>query len=307
MEKFLQSKKGILIASLISTALWGSAFPVVKIGYDLLGIETQDIYSKIYFAGLRFFIASMMVFLIHRLIYKKPIKMDRSNLKPILLLGILQTAVQYFFFYIGVANTSGIKSSILQSGNTFFTVILAHFIFEDDRLNSRKTMSLLIGFLGVIVVNLGKDFDLNFKFIGEGFLIISAILSAFANIFAKKISSIEPNPFTVSGGQMLFGSLLMLLVGKLGLAGAGLDFGFKSFLLLIYAAFISAAAFTLWYMLIKYNSPGKISIYRLFIPIFGSFFSILALPGEKFTLNLFIGLMLVVGGIMILNTDSKKA
>lgn len=308
MEKFFSKDKNVFIISLICMALWGSAFPVVKIGYEMLEIETGDIFGKIYFAGLRFFIASIMVYLIYRILHKESYSLKKSYIKPIIMLGILQTSFQYFFFYIGIANTSGIKSAILQSGSTFFTVIAAHFIYKEDRLNTHKVVSLILGFAGVVVVNLGKDFDLNFKFIGEGFLIMAGLLSATATLYAKNISNRmeEISPFLLSGGQLFAGSLILLVVGKTGLAGKGLDFNFASSLLLLYAAFISTAAFTLWYMILRYNPPGKVSIYRLFIPIFGAVFSILFVKGEHFTINLILGLILVVLGIAVLNIGDKK-
>ena len=305
MKNFFTKKHNILIIALICTALWGSAFPVVKIGYELLKIQTQDIYSKIYFAGLRFFIASIMVFTIQKIILKEKIHVEKSHIKPIILLGLLQTSLQYFFFYIGVANTSGIKSAIIQSSSTFFTVIAAHFIYAEDRLDFNRVLSLILGFGGVILVNLGKDMNLSFKFIGEGFLLIAALLSTVATLYVKTISN-NINPFLISGGQMFSGSLLLLLIGKIGMAGSKLNFSLNSILLIIYAAFISAVAFSLWYMLLKYNPAGKISIYRLFIPVFGSIFSVLFVKGESFTINLLVGLILVILGIITLNMNNRK-
>ncbi|NLW41447.1 MAG: DMT family transporter [Tissierellia bacterium] len=305
MERFFTKKVNIIIISLICMALWGSAFPVVKIGYELFEIEAADIFGKIYFAGLRFFIASIMVFIIHRIIFKKNPVLKSHHIKPIIILGLLQTSLQYFFFYIGVANTSGIKSAILQSGSTFFVVIMAHFLFEEDRLDLKRSLSLLLGFAGVVIINLGKDFDLNFKITGEGFLLMSSLLSALATIYVKSMPR-DISPFLSSGGQMLTGSLLLLLVGKIGLRGGSINFNPASVSLLLYAAFISAAAFTLWYMVLRYNSPGKVSIYRLFIPIFGSIFSVLLIEGEYFTINLVLGLLAVVLGIGILNKEDKK-
>ncbi|HSH36987.1 DMT family transporter, partial [Schnuerera sp.] len=223
MEKFFTKKLNILIISLICMALWGSAFPVVKIGYELFEIETSDIFGKIYFAGLRFFIASLMVFLIHRIIFKKKVQINRYFIKPIIILGLLQTSLQYFFFYIGVANTTGIKSAILQSGSTFFVVVMAHFIYQEDRLDFKRIISLLLGFGGVVFVNLGKNFDLSFKLTGEGFLIISSLLSAIATIYVKTMPR-DMSPFASSGGQMFTGSLLLLLVGKIGLRGNSINF-----------------------------------------------------------------------------------
>lgn len=306
MKKFFTQKINILILSLICMALWGSAFPSVKIGYDLLNIETADIFSKIYFAGLRFFLAGIMIFLLHRIIYKKRAKIRKEDIKYIALFGLIQTTIQYFFFYIGIANTTGIKSAILQSGSTFFTVIVSHFLYDDDKLNFGRILSLILGFAGVIFVNLGKDFDLNFKLIGEGFLLFTAIMATIGTIYGKSLGGRNINPFASSGGQMLLGSLPLILVGKVGMGGRSLGFTWQSILILFYLAFVSTTAFTIWYLLVQYNPPGEVSVYRLFIPVFGAIFSVLLLPGEVFTKNILIGLLLVIGGIVVLNIDSRK-
>src|SRR5699024_942481 len=172
MEKTFTKKRNILIISLICTALWGSAFPALKISYEKLALETTDIYSRIYLAGIRFFLASLLVFLYGKFIFKVDIDFKKEYAKPILILGLLQTSLQYFFFYIGIANTTGIKSAIIQASGTFFVVIAAHFLYTNDRINKRKIISLLLGFSGILFVNINKGFDLNIKFTGEGFLLI---------------------------------------------------------------------------------------------------------------------------------------
>lgn len=286
-------------------ALWGSAFPVIKISYEKLSIAQEDIFSKIYFAGIRFFIASLLVFLAARLLFRMPLKIRRDQVKFIVLLGLLQTSLQYFFFYIGIANTSGIKSAILQSGSTFFVVVAAHFIYRDDKMDMRKVVSLILGFGGIVLINIGKGFDLHFKLLGEGFLIGTALVSAFATFFVKGISK-KINPVILTGGQMFAGSLFLLAVGKIGMGARMLAFDKVSLGLLLYASFLSATAFLLWYTLLKYNRAGELSIYRLFIPVFGALFSVLFIEGEVLTGKLLGGLALVVAGMIVLNLKREN-
>ncbi|MFU0799658.1 MAG: DMT family transporter [Xylanivirga thermophila] len=303
MEEFFTKKLNVFIISIICTLLWGSAFPVVKISYEKLQIAPEDIYSKIYFAGLRFFIASMLVFLVAKLILRMDIRIKKKDIKPIVTLGMLQTSLQYFFFYIGVANTSGIKSAILQGSGTFFTVLAAHFVYSDDRINMRKILSLVLGFGGILAINMGKGFDSSFTFMGEGFLLLSALVSTIATIYVKSISQ-DIDPVILTGSQMFAGSILLLIVGKVGMHGGGLNFNSTTIGLLVYAAFISSCAFLLWYTLLKYNKAGEISIYRLFIPVFGSMLSVAFIEGETFTIKLFIGLLMVVAGMTVLNAGN---
>lgn len=304
MEKFFTTKVNVVLISILCTILWGSAFPFIKISYEKLMIAPADIFSKVYFAGLRFFIASILVFLAAKIIFKIKIKIKRDQIKPLIILGALQTSLQYFFFYIGLANTTGIKGAILQSSSTFFTVIAAHLLYSDDRLDKRKAFSLILGLSGILLINFGKGFDLNFHLLGEGFLLFSALANTFASILVKSVSK-KINPFILTGGQMFTGSIFLLLVGRIGMKGQSLAFNGTSFAILIYLSFVSATAFILWYTLLKYNKLGEISIYRLFIPVFGATLSALFVKGEYFTLKLIGGLILVVIGMFVLNIEDK--
>lgn len=295
--------KNTVYAGLIAifcAILWGSAFPVLKISYDLLDLNPTDVYEKIFFAGLRFFIAALLIFAITKLIIKTPLKLEPKNIKPLLLLGLLQTAIMYFFFYNGLSYTSGIKSSILISSNNFFIIIIAHFIYKNDKISYHKIIGLITGFLGILVINFNQlPLDLNFNFYGEGFLILSALSGSIGNLYGKKISD-DLHPFKMTAWQMMFGALILLSVGYFGMERT-LHFTPLSISLLLYAAFLSATAFSLWFMLLKYNKAGKITIYRFMIPISGTILSITFLPSERFSINVLFGLILVSFGIIQIN------
>lgn len=305
MEKIFQNKKTAILIALFCMLLWGSAFPVLKISYQELGIVPSDYMSKIYFAGLRFFLAGIIVIFYGKFITKEKVRFKDLDFKFLLLIGLIQTTFQYLFYYIALGNTTGIKASILQSASTFMMVLLAHFFFKDDKINRYKLIALLFGFLGIIVANISKGFDMNFKITGEGFMLISSTLGAIGTIIVKKKGS-KMSPIVMTCGQMILGSIILLIVGKLGMKGS-LNWTPLSIGLLIYSGFISSTAFTLWYFLLKYNKAGEIAVYRLFIPIMGAMLSAIFIPGEGFTVNLISGLILVVIGIYILNRgDTPK-
>ena len=60
-KPFIATTPGVVLACLASCFLWGSAFPCVKIGYELFGIDAADVPSILAFAGTRFVIAGLMV------------------------------------------------------------------------------------------------------------------------------------------------------------------------------------------------------------------------------------------------------
>lgn len=125
-ESIFTKTHTIMILALFSCFLWGSAFPSVKIGYKLFSIGADSTYEKITFAGYRFFLSSMMIF-IFCAVTGQTLKIKKNDISKVVILGLIQTTIQYMFFYIGLSNTSGTKGSILAATSTLFSVILAHF------------------------------------------------------------------------------------------------------------------------------------------------------------------------------------
>ena len=124
----------VIILAFISCFLWGSAFPCIKIGYRIFDIAASDTAGQIFFAGVRFTIAGLMVILIGSLQQKKAARPKKEMIGPIIGLSLLQTIGQYFFFYIGLAHSTGVSSSIIEGANTFFTILIAALIFRTEHL-----------------------------------------------------------------------------------------------------------------------------------------------------------------------------
>ena len=99
-KEFFENRKIILFFAVISCILWGSAYPAIKIGYDIFQIETSDIESKILFAGYRFVLAGLMVLALAMFLKKSIFKMNKKQLLSLVILGLTQTSLQYAFFYI---------------------------------------------------------------------------------------------------------------------------------------------------------------------------------------------------------------
>jgi len=301
---FLTNKYWVIFIALFCAVLWGSAFPVLKVSYAELGIAPDDRYAIIVLAGIRFFIASLLIFTLIVVGIRLSPKVKIAMLPQLFLLGLLQISLMYFFFYNGLANTTGMKGAILSSAGIFFVVVLAHFVYVDDRLDWRKLLGLIAGFSGIVLINSGKNFTFDFSWQGEGFMIFSGLVSALGTILAKRISK-EVHPFVLTAWQMLLGSVLLIAVGLPGLKPHAMVFTNKALLLLLYSAFLSAIAFSLWYAILKYNKAGEISVYKFMTPVSGTMLSALFIPGERFTLNMFMALALVALGVIIVNYQRK--
>lgn len=296
------------IIAIFCNILWGTAFPVLKIVYADLHIVSSDLGGTITFISLRFLLAGIII-LIFGLITKVPLfKVNKKQILLIIILGLFNTTLQYFFFNIGVNNTPGIKASILGQFGIFFSVILAHFVYKDDRLNIRKILGLTLGFIGLILVNLNKGSSnlLHFTLLGEGFMILSGIASSLAMFIAKRIGKEVPT-IVYTSWQMIVGSLMLLCVGYLmGGDVTTLHFTPRSFILFIYLALLSSVAFCLWYYILQYRKIGEISLYKFFVPVSGTLLTALFVPGETLLPIYIVALLLVSVGIIIVNRKPPK-
>ena len=298
-------KKSVMIfTALFCCLLWGSAFPGVKISYSLIDIQNE--FQAILFAGIRFALAGLMVLVFAKAKLKIKIKPTRKELPFILLICLLQTFGMYTLYYIGIDNTTGVKASILVSSSAFVVVIAAHFVFKTDKLNWKKIIGLVMGFSGVLLVNFSLlDNSLfSFKLTGEGFIAISSLFGAATTILIRKNAG-KVDPVKLNGWQLFFGGLLLSTVGFSGYPHFP-AIGLGSGLLLVYLAALSAVAFTLWFILLKYHNASTLTQYKFAVPVFGSILSVIFIAGEHMGIEIIAAIALVALGTFIVNRQGRK-
>lgn len=296
----MQSTVVVWLGALICCALWGSAFPCIKIGYQMFEIPQDAVATQILFAGLRFTLAGILVILIGSVLSGNLLKMNRQNALKILKLSLLQTVLQYLFFYIGLANTTGVKASIIEGVNVFIAIFVASLIFRQEKLTMGKLAGCLIGFAGVVLVNLnGNGLDMSFHLNGEGFIFLSTVAYAFSSVYLKRYSKTE-NPVLLSGWQFVAGGLVMTIMGLL-MGGKITKVTATGIAMLFYLACISAVAYSLWGILLKYNPVSRVAVFGFMNPVFGVILSAFLL-GEREQasgIKSIIALILVSIGIYI--------
>lgn len=296
----LQKTGALVVTAIFCCLLWGSAFPSIKVGYQLFEIPSNDSMSQILFAGIRFTLAGVMTVLAGSVLQKKMLKPSKKTVPKILVLSLFQTVLQYIFFYIGVAHITGVKGSIVNAVNVFFTILVSCLLFRLEKLNRQKLIGCIIGFAGVIIINLGGQFEMRFTMLGDGFLIISAFAYALSSVLIK-IYGKDENPVLLSGYQFFVGGLIMIAAGYL-MGGRIYAVTASGLALLLYMGFISAGAYTLWSLLLKYNPVSKVAVFGFFTPIFGVILSAIILgESTNFQWKTFFALVFVCVGIIIVN------
>ncbi len=300
-KELLKSRGIVLLLAVLCCLLWGSAFPVIKIGYQLLGIGAADATSQILFAGVRFFLAGILAIVLGSILQKKFLFPAKSSWGMIGTLSLFQTVLQYLFFYLGLAHASGVNASIINGVNTFFVILLATLARKQERLTSGKLLGCILGTAGVVFVSVsGTGMGGGFSLTGEGFIVIASMSYAVSSVLMKEYSSHE-NPVTLSGYQFLVGGAVMMIIG--GIAGGNLgSISAQGLLLILYLALVSSVAYSIWGVLLKYNPVSSVAIYGFTTPIFGAMLSAFLL-GEwsSVTIRHVIALALVSFGIYIVN------
>ena len=297
----------VCLGALLCCALWGNAFPCIKIGYRLFDIASGDVAAQILFAGCRFTLAGVLALAIGSALNREWLVPKRRSYGRIAKLALLQTVAQYIFFYVGLANTTGVKASIIEGVNVFIAILVASLLFHQEKLSAAKILGFVIGFAGVVLVNSsGGGLDLGFHFTGEGFIFLSTIAYAFSSVFLKRYSK-EDNPVLLSGWQFVFGGLVMIVCGLL--AGGRLsEWSVAGVLMLLYMAVISAVAYSLWGILLKYNPVSKVAVFGFMNPVFGVILSAILLhEGDSIGVMCLVSLALVCAGIYIVNRGEETA
>ena len=301
MKKFFSDKYICVLTAVLCTLLWGTAYPLIKLAYADMNIVAVS--DKLLFAGLRFLLAGLMVFVVCFFMRKNVFDIEKSREPKILLYSLLLTVFHYTFNYIGVGNASATKTSVLSACSAFFGVLLGPIFFKDEKLNFNKILGCIIGAVGIIVVNL-SFFSGTFTFLGEGFVLIATLCSATGSLYGKKVS--KGKIFEVTAWQLFVGGIILCVVSLL--FDANIAFGTSGVLELLFLAFVSAASFSLWTALLVYNDSGKIMIYNLLIPVFGTMWSYIILGEQDIFSPLYIAsLLLVCIGIVLVNISKKRS
>lgn len=300
MKRFFSNKYICALTAVFCTLLWGTAYPLIKLAYSDMNISCVP--DKLLFAGFRFLFAGIMVFIICLFIKKNVFDIERNRVSKILLYSLLLTVLHYTFNYIGVGNATATKTSVLSAFSAFLGVLIAPLFFKSEKITAKKILGCVVGFVGIVIVNLGF-FEGTFTFMGEGMVLVATLCSATGSLYGKIVG--KGKVFEVTAWQLLVGGVILILAAVI--FGGQLVFDLSGVLILLFLAFVSAVSFSLWTALLVYNDASNIMIYNLLIPVFGTMWSyIILLETDIFNPLYIVSLLLICGGIVLVNLKDKK-
>ena len=284
---------------------WSLAYPLIKLGYAQLHIASDDLGSKIGFAGIRFLVAGILVTIL-AIIQKRKFKVEqKSAVAWLLLFALVNTALHYLFSYVGLGYLPSSRSTILDSMNGFFAIILSCIIFEDDKFSRFKALGCILGFGGILLINIqpGQNFFQGISFRGDGMILLNALCGAFGGIITRIIS--KKMDMTVATGlsMTIGGAFLCIGSATIGPASRWI-ITTEAIIIMIGLILISAVCFSVYNQLLAYHPISKIAIFNAFIPILGVIFSSIIL-GEPMRVKYIIAGCMVALGVYVMNHFSK--
>lgn len=297
-KSIFQRPLWMTIFALTAAIAWGWAYPLIKLGFSEFAITTEMTGSKMLFAGIRFCLSGLIVLLIAGA-KKRDFKVRKSiDWWYILLFCMMNTTLHYAFFYFGLSHSEGSRAAILNSLSVFSVVIFACIFFKSDRMTVKKIIGCIVGFVGILSLNLGGEDSGQFTWLGDGMIILNALCGASASLLTRGLGK-RVDVFVGTGYSLAIGGALLIIPGLLmGGKLPQITFLGLTYLLLLIA--ISTLGFTLYNKLLTCNPVGKVAIYNSLIPIVGAVTSCLCL-NETFYIKYMIAGALAAGGIYIIN------
>jgi drug/metabolite transporter (DMT)-like permease len=284
-----------VVWTLVCGMLWGSAFPVIKLVFEhwsAQGIEI-DFATRSYFAGVRFSIAGAALLLLAR----QPLAEWRATPRRyIFAMTATQTVAQYVCFYLGLSLSSGALASLLVSSGSLWWVLLAPIFLKTAHLTGRQWFVLAIGAVGVSLAVYAPG-------ISDGSPRIGAVLILAANLFgALGLVSFQFVKHTMgsragTGYSLFLGGLVLVGLGLQMIGQTAMLFDPYVIGLTLWLAFVSAAGFSLWNQLSTIYSVHTLATYRFLVPLCGVVESLILLDGERLTIPMMIGGVLVLGAM----------
>ncbi len=297
MISFLK-KHAVVFGAVGVMLLWGVIYPLAK-----LAMQTYEVTSTadtMLFAGIRFVIAGILILLISLVCEKGAMKDARSHLFPILLAGFVSVTLHYTLMYTGMLTAESSKTAIIKQIGALFYVCFSMFFIKEDKPTLKKILGALLGFVGIVVINVG---DVGFSLgMGEILILLSSVATVSANVINKKVLD-KVAPFTLAGISQLFGGILLVVLGFS--LGGRVNLGASPYLMVL-LIFFSVCSYLLWYAVMQKGVLSSLFVIKFLEPVFAAFFSALILGEDIFRWQYLVAFLFITLGITLANRKKKE-
>ena len=243
---------------------------------------------------LRFFIGGLVLlpFAVHEYRSKPKGFMTKRLWLSMVFLGAVNIPVCMLFFQFGVMGSNASTAAVIFCSNPVFTMMIAHAMTEDEKLNRYKALALALGVTGLVLMMRPWDIQEGNALSGMLFSLASAVSFGLYSVLGGKTIG-RVGAFTQTASNFLFGSLILLcmlpVLGRPVFENITDDLG----IILYMSVVVSGGGYLLYFLAIKRSNATTASIVFFLKPVIAPVFAVLLL-GEAITYNMYIGIAFIL-------------
>lgn len=283
---------------LVGVIFWSLAFPCIKIGLHELSFVNLTI--------MRFFVVNIVFITIILLQSKRFSKLQKQDVIPIFLLGMIGVMTYHLGLNYGEQFISAGAASLIIATIPILILIFA-IIFLKEQINFKKIFGISLALCGVIVISIWgrENTSIEIEYIYAALaVLLAAIMGAFYTISGKKLLQ-RYNGLSLTAYAMLFGSLGLIPFINKSLFDEVATMSTTSWIVIIFLGVCSTViGYVIWYVALKMKTASELSVYLYIIPVFSTVFSYF-LFDDKITVLYVLGGILVIVGLIIVNTKNR--
>lgn len=293
--------KSTTFLAVLACMLWATPFAAIKIGLKYT--------TPLNFAGIRFFISGILILPFIPQLREKFSQLTRKSWLLIIQVALLQTTLLYGLFYTGIDYLPGALGAMLIGAQPLFAAVFAHFLMHNDKMSWRKILVIMLGFVGVCVISLGRsDFVLSSTIpLGVGILILNNIVGSTGNVIVARDAQNIPPRLLASFSMIIGGAILVFISIPFESPRWNIQAG-EYYIALGWLAIVSAMSITIWFGLLGREGVkvSNLNTWKFIIPIVGAFLSWILLPGESPDVISIIGMVIIGLSLLLLNFINRK-
>ena len=284
-----------LFLLLLLSIIWGSAFFNIK-------IATYS-YEPFTLALVRVIFASIPLFLLCKF---KKIKIEAfsKNWRWYALIGLCNIAIPFVLIAIGTAKINSYLAAILMSTTPLSGSILAHFFTKDEKLSYLKSLGVLIGFSGIVLLFFDKVIINSENYLYVLITILGSTFYCIGGLLTLKLNNRVNENVTTS--TTLWSVIFLLPLSLLLEAPWNSSPTLQSTMSLLYLGVIATGlAWLIRFRILTVNGLVFQTQVAYLIPIFGIIFGYF-LMDEVITWRAIVSLVVILIGIYIFKKNNKS-
>lgn len=298
------TKKQAWIGFWILALIWGSSFLFIRISVEQL-TTFQVVFLRTGMAAIGLNIVAYL--------RGKRLPTDWKGIRDLLILGVVNTVFPFVLITWGEQSIESSLAAILQGTAALFTMVIAHFVFVDERITPRKLIGLVIGFLGVVILasrsssSEAVEVDSTLHLLGQLAIVAASFCYAVGGTYSRKAIQNRLEPIVAATGAMTVTAIISgILTYAAPALGGPAPFPLDQLTPRVLGATLALGiintffAYIIFYALIPALGAARTSMVTYVIPAVGLILGAIFL-NEPVDERLLIGAVMIVGSVAIVN------